>query len=286
MYNTLFKISTLLLFVSTLFLSCSSDKKDDRIWIKELKIMRSGSINPAAVVFNIHTNSELKELFLSEKWDSIKFSGGFFDTINFNNRIIRIVEPENKDELILGMSLGRFSRFTYEQLDSIVFETLKEVEINVYYEDKHWTLKPLEKKEDMVFSVQLSEEMYKNNWIEKLRITHMLFERYPSVFFTVHTNNVLKELLLAKRWDSIKFSGGVFDTINFNNRIIDIEKSENHDELILRIATNRFLTLTTEEVDSIVSSTLKELEIDIYYKDYHWTLKPLEDSVPDWSYLN
>ena len=284
MCKKIFKTGALLLFVGTLSLSCLSDKKDnDSIWIKQLRIRHKYVPNPDAVVFIIHSNNEMKDVLLSEKWDSIKFSGGFFDTINYFNitdtfyrNVLGIAETENQDELIIGMT-GNFSMFTEEQTDSIVSLTFKEVEINIYSKNKHWTLKPLEEKDDILFFSHLSEKMYDNIWIEEFRITYMLYERPPSVFFTVHTNSYLKELLLAEQWDSVKFSGGVFDTVNFNKRFIDIEKLENvenQDKLILRITTDRFYTLTKEDVDSIVSRTFKELDIDIYYKDYHWTLKP------------
>ena len=271
-YNNLFK-GALLLFVSALSLSCLSDKKDnDSIWIKKLRIIPSHhGPNPSVIVFTIHTNSELKEVLLSEKWDSVKFSGGYFDTINYNNRIIGIAESENQDELILGMR-GAFYMFTEEELDSIVSLTFKEVEINFYYKDNIWTLKPIEKKEYIL----LSEKRDDNIWIEEFKIRNGYAAIPAKVFFTVHTNNDLKDLLLSEIWDSVKFSGGFFDSINFNKRIIDFTELENKNELIFEIVTDKFLIYKEYQLDSITSFTFKKLEIDIYYKDYHWTLKPRE----------
>jgi hypothetical protein len=111
------------------------------------EIIPSISANPDATVFNIHVEDKLlREVLVAKRWDSIRFSGGLFDTLMFMllKPLIGIAEPDIPNELIIGMSKGGLE-YTQNELDSIASLTFKEAEIDIYYNESHWKLKPLEK---------------------------------------------------------------------------------------------------------------------------------------------
>jgi hypothetical protein len=140
-------IPLILIFVivSSCFNELSSKKELN--YLMSFNLIEDTSPNPDAAVFRIHSNSKLRELLLSEKWDSIRFSGGLFDTVDFNRptKIIGIAETDMPNELTMGMITGGFLNYTQCQMDSIASETFKRVEVNVYYKTDIWKLKPLGK---------------------------------------------------------------------------------------------------------------------------------------------
>jgi hypothetical protein len=106
------------------------------------------------------------------------------------------------------------------------------------------------------------------------------------IFHIQVENKLLREALIAEMWDTVKVSGGHFIPALYRTQLLSwVDKTENPYELILGMNLSRFLSLTHEQKDSIAADTFKEVEINIWYKDEKWTLKPLEDSKPDWSLL-
>jgi len=138
-----------LFFLILLVSSCLNENPDHRKEIDHIlsfKLIKDPSPNPDKVVFNIHSSDKLKEVLLSEKWDSIRFSGGLFDTASFNQELIGIAETDVKNEMILGMHTISFISHTQDEMDSIALITYNQVEIDIYYKTENWKLKPLVKK--------------------------------------------------------------------------------------------------------------------------------------------
>lgn len=125
----------------------SGNSRNENSYLISFKLIEDPSPNPDAAVFRIHSDKKLKELLLSERWDSIRFHGGIFDTIDFNRqtKIIGIAETDLPNELTMGMITSDFLNNTQTQLDSIASKTFEKVEVNVYHKDKIWKLKPLGK---------------------------------------------------------------------------------------------------------------------------------------------
>ena len=142
-FNRVFNI--LLVYVSLCVVSCSSQsmdkKKSNDNWIMNFNIILSPGPNPASVVFKIHLDNTLRDILLSKKWDSIKFTGGVFDSLYFNDKIIGLAETNSNEELILGMSSGRFSSYKQSQVDSIALDTFSKAEIKVFLNKKTWQMK-------------------------------------------------------------------------------------------------------------------------------------------------
>jgi hypothetical protein len=139
-----------LIFVLVIVYSClneNSSLKKGESYITSFKLILSNTPNPDAAVFRIHSDIKLNELLLSEKWDSICFSGGLFDTINFNHRIIFITKTEMPNDLILGMRSADFLTYSQSQMDSIASKTFEKVEVIIYYKTDKWKLKPRGKNE-------------------------------------------------------------------------------------------------------------------------------------------
>jgi hypothetical protein len=82
---------------------------------------------------------------LFEKWDSINFSGGFLDTLDFRNRTVGVAESGLPNEIIIGLSTGKFVMYTQLQMDSIASSNFEKVEINIFSKNKKWKLKPCDK---------------------------------------------------------------------------------------------------------------------------------------------
>jgi hypothetical protein len=115
-------------------------------YLLSFKLIKDPSPNPDKVVFNIHSSNKLKDLLLSENWDSIRFSGGLFDTASYNQELIGIAETDIQNELILGMHTLSFLNHTQTEMDSIALITYNKVEIDIYYKTEKWKLKSLAKK--------------------------------------------------------------------------------------------------------------------------------------------
>jgi len=82
---------------------------------------------------------------LSGNWDSINYSGGIFDTINYGDRKINPVQNENSNEFIIGLPAFGFFKYSQNQMDSIASITYEKVEINIFSKDETWRLKPCDK---------------------------------------------------------------------------------------------------------------------------------------------
>lgn len=125
----------------------SGNSRNGKSYLISFRLIEDPTPNPDAAVFRIHSDNKLKELLLSEKWDSIRFSGGIFDTIDFNRKtkMIGIAETDLPNELTMGMITSGFLNYTQDQMDSIASKTFEEVEVYVYHKDDIWKLKPLDK---------------------------------------------------------------------------------------------------------------------------------------------
>ncbi len=137
-----------LIFIIVLIPSCLNQHGSSKVeanYLISFKLIHSYTPNPDAAVFRIHTDYKLRELLISEKWDSIRFFGGLFDTIDFNRptKIISIAETNIPNELTMAMIT--YLSYTQSQLDSIALETFDKVEVNVYFLSDVWKLKPLGK---------------------------------------------------------------------------------------------------------------------------------------------
>jgi hypothetical protein len=135
-----------LFFLILLVSSCLHENPDHRKEIDYLlsfKLIKDPSPNPDKAVFNIHSSDKLNEVLLSEKWDSIRFSGGLFDTASYNQELIGIAKTEVQNELILGMHTLSFTSHTQAEMDSIASKTFEKVVLYVYHKNDIWELKPL-----------------------------------------------------------------------------------------------------------------------------------------------
>ena len=133
-----------LFFILALAYSClnkNSSKSEDS-YLTSFELIKDPSPNPDKAVFMIHSDVKLREVLLSEKWDSIRFSGGPFDTISYNQELIGIEETNIPNELIMGMHTLSFLTFTQAQMDSIASKAFEKVEVDVYYKTYKWKLKP------------------------------------------------------------------------------------------------------------------------------------------------
>ncbi len=135
-----------LIFILVLVSSCLNQHGSSKIeanYLISFKLIHSYTPNPDAAVFRIHADTKLREVLISEKWDSIRFFGGLFDTIDFNlpTKIIRISETDMLNELTMAMIT--YLSYTQPQLDSIASKTFDKVEINVYCKSDVWKLKPM-----------------------------------------------------------------------------------------------------------------------------------------------
>ena len=133
-----------------------------------------------------------------------------------------------------------------------------------------------------------SNDKEENNYIIGFRIRTPSSPNPDNIGFHIHVDNeLLTEVLDFQKWDSVKFSGGVFDTARYNKYYIGVGVGETdaQNELLIAASIFGFKDYNQNEKDSISLLAFKDIEINIWYKDEKWTLKPLEDSVPDWSYL-
>ena len=140
------------LLLSSCLSLCSCLSHNDKFkrnddWIKDFNLISSSTPNPDKIVFRVHADDKLRALLLLENWDSIKFSGGFFDTLNFNKKVVGIAETDNPEEVILGLSTGKFFMYTQNQMDSIASKTFDKIEVTIYYKADMWKLKPHVKNE-------------------------------------------------------------------------------------------------------------------------------------------
>lgn len=125
--------------------SCLSENPNHRKendYLLSFRLIKDPSPNPDKVAFKIHSSEKLKEVLLAEKWDSIRFSGGIFDTGSYNNRLIGIAETDTPNELILGMPTLSFLSHSQSEMDSIALITYNKVEIDIYFKTQNWKLKP------------------------------------------------------------------------------------------------------------------------------------------------
>ncbi len=134
----------LLFLLASLFLNNCRNITNNKC-ISSFEFKFSATPNPAAIVFKISTDEELKDLMLFEKWDSISFSGGFLDTLDLRNRTVGVAESGLPNEIILGLSTGKFVMFTQHQMDSIASRTYEKIEINIFSKNKKWKLNPCDK---------------------------------------------------------------------------------------------------------------------------------------------
>ena len=142
------KTARILLCFGIPLISCLPNKNTKNILcVQEFKLIATTVLNPDKVFFRITTDEKLRGLLLQKDWDSIKFSGGFFDTLNFNNKLIGVAETDKPDELMIGMATAKFFRYAQNQKDSIAARTYEKVEINVFSKDKTWKLKPCDKSD-------------------------------------------------------------------------------------------------------------------------------------------
>jgi len=140
--------SLYLSFILVLVCSCLNESGNSRKEISYLisfRLIENPTPNPDAAVFRIHSDTKLRELLLSEKWDSIRFFLGIFDTIDFNRptKIIGIAATDSLNELTMGMITGGFLSYTQSQMDSIASKTFEKVVVYVYHKNDIWELKPL-----------------------------------------------------------------------------------------------------------------------------------------------
>ena len=134
-----------------------------------------------------------------------------------------------------------------------------------------------------------SNHTVENNYILGFRIKKPNTPNPDAVVFHIHVDNeLLTEVLDFQKWDNIQFSGGIFDTVDYNEYSIGVGVGETdvQNELLMAASIFGFKNYNQKEMDSISILSFKDVEINIWYKDEKWTLKPLEDSIPDWSYLN
>ena len=131
-----------------------------------------------------------------------------------------------------------------------------------------------------------ANETEENNYIVGFRIIKPSSPNHDAVAFHIHIDNeLLSEVLIVKKWDNIRLSGGIFDTAEYNKYEISAWESDVQNELLTSTSIFGFKNYNQTETDSISLIAFKDVEMNIYYKDDKWTLKPLKDSVPDWSYL-
>jgi hypothetical protein len=133
-------IFTLFFLVFLFSNNCKNEYSKKCISAFEFKF--STTPNPAAIVFKIYADKELRDILLSEKWDSIKFSGGFLDTLDLRNRTVGVAESSLSSEILLGLPTAKFVMYTQHQMDSIALKTYEKVEINVFSKNGTWILKP------------------------------------------------------------------------------------------------------------------------------------------------
>ena len=147
----------ILILVSLFLISCVShqpQKKQESICIDTFFISLSKTPNPNSVVFIIKTDDSLRQTFKQKNWDSITFTGGIFDTINYNAYNLvdfkkgRLIEPiwteKNPEDYFIAFRTGRFSSFSQAQVDSIVSLTLPKVEITIGAYRKIWKIRKCE----------------------------------------------------------------------------------------------------------------------------------------------
>lgn len=86
--NTILRIIIGILCSGLLLISCLSNKKSGNIFcVQELELIATTVLNPDKVLVRITTDERLREVLLHKGWDSINFSGGIFDTLNFNHKL-------------------------------------------------------------------------------------------------------------------------------------------------------------------------------------------------------
>jgi len=131
-----------------LLISCLRSKDSKNIYcVQEFELIATTVLNPDKVLFRITTDEKLREVLLHKGWDSINFSGGIFDSLNFNDKHIGVAETDKRDELMMGMATAKFFSYTQSQKDSIALITFEKVEINIFSKDEKWKLKPCEKSD-------------------------------------------------------------------------------------------------------------------------------------------
>ncbi len=137
-----------LFFILALASAClNKNSSSGRIdsYLTSFELIKDPSPNPDKAVLRIHSDVILREVLLSEKWDSIRFSGGLFDTISYNQELIGIAETDIPSELIMGMHTISFLNLTQAQMDSIASKAFEKVEVNIFSKNNVWKLKPCDK---------------------------------------------------------------------------------------------------------------------------------------------
>jgi hypothetical protein len=143
-------MKTFIIFIFTV-LVCSclnkhTNNEEETYYITGFRGITRDTPNPTGAAFYIHTNSKpLREILLSEKWDRIRFSGGLLDTAQYNEYTLGVGETDVQSELIMGMWFYSFDYYTQNEIDSIASVAFDDLEIDIYYNEDHWKLKPLEK---------------------------------------------------------------------------------------------------------------------------------------------
>jgi hypothetical protein len=103
--------------------------------------------NPDLIVFRVEVEDTLRDKLLTEKWDSISFSGGIFDTLGYKNPRIGVSEIDSTNELFLAISTAKFFPFSQIQMDSIALMNYQKVEISIFTRNETWKLRPCDKSD-------------------------------------------------------------------------------------------------------------------------------------------
>ncbi len=116
------------------------------------------------------------------------------------------------------------------------------------------------------------------NCIESLRFVSSSTPNPDKIVFTISIDDNLKGLLLAGNWDSINYAGGIFDTINYNDRKISPVQTTNSHKLLIGLPAYKFFKYSQKQMDSIATITFEKVEIDIFSRNKIWKLKPCDKS--------
>ena len=124
MKNVAIKISVLVV-LTTFVYSCTnkrSNDKEENNYIMGFRILRPYTPNPDGVIFHFYVDNELlTEVLEFQKWDKIQFSGGIFDTVDYNEYSIGVGvgETDVQNELLMAASIFGFKNYNQKEMDSI-----------------------------------------------------------------------------------------------------------------------------------------------------------------------
>ncbi len=126
--------------------SCINGNKSEPIrresCIVSFRIESSLSPNPKAVRFRIFADDTLSGILLAEKWDSVLFHGGIFDTINFKYISIGVSGPDSLGVFGIGFPSWEFLGYKQDKLDSIALCSYEKLKVSIFYNGKVWSIKP------------------------------------------------------------------------------------------------------------------------------------------------